>query len=131
MDAEQYCEILETGLQESFEKLDMAEEERIFMQDNDPKHTSKRANQWFEDHGIEVLGCPPQSPDINPLEHLWNLLKKKLNEYPTPPKGIFELWERVVNEWNKITPEMCQNLIESMPRRIEAVLKAKGGHTKY
>ena len=48
-----------------------------------------------------------------------------------PPKGVYELWERVVKEWNEIPPEVCQNLIESMPRRIKAVIRAKGGHTKY
>ena len=48
-----------------------------------------------------------------------------------PPKGILELWERVEKEWEKIGSEVCQNLIESMPRRVEAVLKAKGGYTKY
>jgi hypothetical protein len=45
--------------------------------------------------------------------------------------GINELWERVEAEWNKITAEECMRLIESMPRRVQAVLKAKGGHTKY
>ena len=44
---------------------------------------------------------------------------------------MHELWDRVSEEWNAIPPEVCQNLIKSMPRRIEAVLKAKGGHTKY
>jgi len=44
---------------------------------------------------------------------------------------VHELWDRVAEEWNAIEPEVCQNLIESMPRRIEAVIKAKGGHTKY
>jgi hypothetical protein len=42
-----------------------------------------------------------------------------------------ELWERVDKEWNEIEPEVCQNLIESMPRRVEAVIQAKGGYTKY
>jgi DDE superfamily endonuclease len=131
MNAEKYCQILEDGVEESFEKLEMLEGERIFQQDNDPKHTSKKANQWFEDNGVEVLKWPPQSPDLNPIEHLWTHLKKQMNKYPTPPKGVFDLWDRVAKEWNEIPPETCQKLIESMPRRIEAVLEAKGGHTKY
>ena len=131
MDAVQYCEILEDGVVESFEKLEVEEEERIFQQDNDPKHTSKKATQWFEDNNIQVLPWPAQSPDLNPIEHLWVHLKKKLREYPTPPKGAHELWERVADEWDAITPETCQRLIESMPRRVQAVIKAKGGHTKY
>jgi len=131
MDAEQYCEIVDGGVVESFEKLEMAEEERMFQQDNDPKHTSKKATKWFEDNKIEVMAWPAQSPDINPIEHLWVDLKKALNKHPKPAKGVHELWERVVEEWNGIGPETCQNLIESMPRRIQAVIRAKGGHTKY
>ena len=57
-------------------------------------------------------------------------LKKALQKYPKPPKGVDELWDRVVEEWNIISPETCQNLIESTPRRMQAVIKAKGGHTK-
>src|SRR5882724_10080021 len=44
---------------------------------------------------------------------------------------VHELWDRVVEEWNKIPPEKCHKLIESMPRRIQAVIRAKGGHTDY
>ena len=91
-----------------FEKLEVEEEERIFQQDNDPKHTSKKATQWFEDNNIQVLPWPAKSPDLNPIEHLWVHLKKKLREYPTLPKGAHDLWERVAEEWNKITPETCQ-----------------------
>jgi len=131
MNADQYCQILDGGVVESFEKLEMPEGERMFQQDNDPKHTSNKATKWFEDNNIDVMVWPPQSPDINPIEHLWMELKKALKKYPIAPKGVHELWDRVVVEWNGIPPETCQRLIESMPRRVQAVIRAKGGHTKY
>ena len=77
------------------------------------------------------MAWPAQSPDLNPIEHLWVHLKNQLNTYDRPPKGVFELWDRLEKEWNKIPPEVCQKLIESVPRRLEAVIKAKGGHIKY
>ena len=73
---------------------------------------------------------PAQSPDLNPIEHLWDHLKRRLGGYENPPGGMEELWERVQVLWEKIGADMCQNLIESMPRRVEAVIKAKGGYTK-
>jgi transposase len=131
MKSQQYCDIMNIGVVESFEKLEIPKEERVFQQDNDPKHTSKMASQWFEDNNIQVLVWPSQSPDLNPIEHLWMHLKRALQKYPTSPKGVHELWDRLEMEWNGITAETCQTLIESMPRRIKAVIKAKGGHTKY
>ena len=74
---------------------------------------------------------PAQSPDLDPIENLWNHLKRRMAEYDQESKGTIELWERVQIEWDKIEPEVCQNLIESMPKCVEAVIKAKGGYTKY
>ena len=59
------------------------------------------------------------------------MLKLKLAGYRSPPQGIHELWERVEEQWSEISREEYLSLIESMPRRIEAVLKAKGRNTKY
>ena len=113
------------------ENSGISEESIIFQQDNNPKHTSKRAQEWLESQDIKVLDWPAQSPDLNPIEHLWQILKKKLNSNTTLPRGVWELWERIDGEWGKIEVEECQRLIESMPRRLEAVIKAKRGHIKY
>jgi hypothetical protein len=131
MDAPFYVQILEDELQSSLEYWGQTPADVIFQQDNDPKHTSGLAKIWFNDHGFDVMVWPANSPDLNPIEHLWDYLKRKLGEYENPPKGILELWERVEEEWEKIPESVHQDLICSMPRSVEAVLKAKGGHTNY
>ena len=130
MDAPLYVSILEDELQESLHFYDKTTANIIF-QDNDPKHTSKFSKNWFKDNGFTVMKWPVQSPDLNPIEHLWHHLKKKFNKYENPPHSLHELWERVEREWNAIDKSVCQGLIESMPRCVAEVLKAKGGYTKY
>ena len=131
MDAEQYVEILDDHLLPSIEESGIAEGDCIFQQDNDPKHTSRKARNWMEENDITLLDWAPQSPDLNPIEHLWHHIKLQLCKYEVPATGVWQIWERVAEVWNAIEPEVCQKLIESMPRRVEAVIKAKGGNTKY
>lgn len=131
MDGKQYVKILEEGLLESIQNSNISPADIIFQQDNDPKHTSNLATKFFNDQDINVLDWPAQSPDISPIENLWDLLKIMVNDHEHPPSGVFELWERAAEKWGEITEEQCQALIESMPRRLEAVIKAKGGNTKY
>jgi hypothetical protein len=131
MNGELYRDILDDHLFKTINWYDLDKDDFIFQQDNDPKHKSKIVSAWFKDHHVELLDWPAQSPDLNPIEHLWSHLKRRLNAYPTQPKSIKELWERAEEEWEKIPKEVCLDLINSMPRRVAAVLKAKGGYTKY
>jgi len=83
---------------------------------------------------FEVLDWPSQSPDLNPIEHLWAYLKRRLADrkiYPTRPTDENELWERVKVEWAAIPVETCRNLVNSMKERCNCVVKNKGYSTKY
>ena len=131
MDADLYVSILEDDLQKSLEYWGKTADEVIFQQDNDPKHRSRKAKSWFKDHEFEVMEWPTQSPDLNPIEHLWSHLKRKLGEYEEAPKGILEVWERVEKEWEGIDKSIWQDLINSMARRIAEVMESKGGYSSY
>ncbi len=101
----------------------------IFQQDLAPAHTAKGTKSWFNDHGVTVLDWPANSPDLNPIENLWGIVKRKMRD--TRPNNADELKATVKETWASIPPQQCHKLITSMPRRIEAVIKAKGAPTKY
>jgi transposase len=131
MDGDLYLQILKDELQQTLEHYGLNPSDTIFQQDNDPKHTCKKVREWLEEQDFRTMIWPAQSPDLNPIEHLWGFLKRRLARHENPPNGIHELWERVQVEWEGISVEECQKLIESMPRRVQAVIRAKGGYTKY
>lgn len=131
MDQYMYREILERELIHTLHAYDLDPANLIFQHDNDPKHTSKSVRRWLNLQEFVVLKWPAQSPDLNPIEHLWATLKRRLNQYERPPKGMLELWERVEDCWASITSNECQNLYRSMPKRIAAVIAAKGRWTNF
>ncbi len=91
-------------------------------------HTAKSTKSWLNEHGVGVLDWPANSPDLNP-ENLWSIVKRKMRN--KRPKNADELKATVKETWASTPPQQCHKLITSMPRRIEAVIKAKGAPTKY
>ncbi len=123
-----YQDILEHFMLPSTDKL-YGDADFIFQQDLAPAHTAKGTKSWFNDHGVTVLDWPANSPDLNPIENLWGIVKRKMRD--TRPNNADELKATVKETWASIPPQQCHKLITSMPCRIEAVIKAKGAPTKY
>ena len=121
-------DILKKNLQESAEKLAI-KDDFIFQQDNDPKHTARIVKEYLLYHVPRRLQTPPQSPDLNPIEHLWEKLEKNIRKYNITSKN--DLICKLKEEWAKITPSDTEKLVHSMKKRLQAVIKHKGYPTKY
>jgi DDE superfamily endonuclease len=123
MEQNQYREILEEQMLPSADDL-FPDGGWIFQQDNDPKHTARLTRQWFQDAGVLILDWPSQSPDLNPIENLWSILDANLKN--RTPQNEQELFEVLKEGWRDIPLDLLKRLSDSMPRRIEAVIQAKG-----
>ncbi len=99
-----------------------------FQQDNAPCNKAQIISDWFLEHDNEftLLKWPPQSPDLNPIEHLWDVVEREIRIMDVQPTNLQQLRDALMSIWTKISEECCQHLVESVPRRIKAVLKAKG-----
>ncbi len=104
-----------------------------FQQDNAPCHKAQIISDWFVEHDNEftLFKSPPQSTDLNPIEHLWDVVEREIRIMDVQPTNLQQLRDAVMLIWTKISEDCFQHLVESMPRRIKAVLKAKGGPTQY
>lgn len=127
MDRFLYKDILENNM------LPHADEEMplrwLFQQDNDPKHKSRFVQNWLNEHNVPLMDWPSQSPDLNPIENLWDHLDSKIRSHSISNKN--ELWEVLKTEWAAISSKDCTRLIDSMPRRCREVINSKGYSTKY
>ena len=103
----------------------------LFQHDCAPVHKARTIKTWFDEFGVEELDWPAQNPDLNPIEHLWDELERRLRARPSRPTSVPDLINALQNEWAPIPTETLQNLVESLPRRVEAVIAAKGGPTPY
>ena len=90
-----YLRILKDELMDTIKLYHFNLVDVIFQHDNNLKHTAKLVMHWLSMQDFDVLTWPPQSHDLNPIVHVWAIVKQRLNEYPTPTKEMLELWNYV------------------------------------
>ena len=100
-----------------------------YQQDNDPKHTSKVAKQFLETEVPETIDWPSNSPDINPIENIWSILKRRVEKRKT--SNIRELDQFLHEEWKKIEKTIINNLVHSMKSRCLAIIESMGERINY
>ena len=123
--------MLNTHLMPFMEGLEGEIVEYEFQQDNATVHTSKLTMKFFDNSDINLMKWPGQSPDPNPIEHLWDELERQIRKWNPPPVSERELAVIFQEEWEKISDVVFQKLILSMNSRVKAVQQVKSYETKY
>ncbi|KAJ7325326.1 hypothetical protein JRQ81_018346 [Phrynocephalus forsythii] len=126
MNANINCDILKQSMIPSLQRLGRR---AVFQHDNNPKHTSKMTTALLKKLRVRGMDCPSMSPDLNPIEHLWGILKQKIEVCKV--SNIYRLCDVNMEEWKMTLVATCEALVNSMPKRVKEVLENNGGHTKY
>uniref|UniRef100_A0AAR2KAC6 Transposase Tc1-like domain-containing protein n=1 Tax=Pygocentrus nattereri TaxID=42514 RepID=A0AAR2KAC6_PYGNA len=103
----------------------------LLMQDNARPHVAGVCQQFLQDEGIEAMDWPARSPDLNPFEHIWDIMSRSIHQRHVAPQTVQELADALVKVWEEIPQETIRHLIRSMPKRCREVIQARGGHTQY
>ncbi|GFV57205.1 transposable element Tc1 transposase [Trichonephila clavipes] len=103
----------------------------IFMDDNAPCHQAVLIDDFLETENIQRMSWPANSPDLNPIEHVWDMLRRQIGALSHPPNSITELKRALQEAWNCLSPQLIHHLIASMVNRCAACLAVRGDHTSY
>lgn len=101
----------------------------IFQHDLTPEHSANITSSSLRERSIPVLKWPANSPDLNVIEALWDQMKRKLRK--EKPTTLAAMKIAIQNTWDSMSTHDCEKLFDSMPRQIDAVIKAKGAASKY
>jgi len=130
LNADYMCYIYGTALLKSVKMLFGAKNDDWYLQeDNDPKHRSKNCTDWKSDHHIKVISWPSQSPDLNPIENVWGLMKMKLQRKKF--RNVKHFRREIMKCWKELPNDYAKKLFESMDSRIDRLLSNEGDYINY
>ncbi len=128
MDAPLYVQILDQALIPFLKQVYPVQHR--FMQDNDPKHTSRVAKAYFIEKSINWWRTPAESPDLNPIENMWHELKEYVRR-EVKPTTKDELVRGIMEFWSTVTGEKCRKYIRHLHKVIPRVIELQGAATGY
>ena len=129
MNSEEYQQVLTLRLLpylHQFQQLNL-----IYQQDNARIHTSRSTLDWFQHHQITLMSWPTCSPDLNPMENLWGVLVCQIYANNHQFQTEKDLKVAILEAWNRLSPDILMNLVNSMPNRIFKVINRNGNYTDY
>jgi transposase len=127
INSEKYTEILQENLLQQMNTL--YPDGWVLQQDNASCHNSRFTRKWLVDNKIEVIEWPACSPDLNPIENVWGIMKDIIEKQE--PNNMNDFNTAIADVWDKLSIELLKALIESMPKRIEECIAANGGKINY
>jgi hypothetical protein len=102
-----------------------------FQQDNARPHVARVVRDYLTQLNVDVLPWPAVSPDLSPIEHVWDEMERRLRHLPNQPVMLAEMGLALIRIWNNIPQALFNNLVRSMRRRCQASINANGAHTRY
>jgi len=121
-------QVLEGVLKEFYMQMKQKRGHIYFQQDNASSHTSNSTKHWFSRENIPLLF---HSPNINPIEPVWHELKKIIQALSPPPNTVKQLRATILKAWEELDIRDIDKYVKGMPKQVQAVLVAKGGHTRF
>jgi len=103
----------------------------VLMQDNARAHSAVITRNFLRDNDIEVLQHPAISLDLNPIEHVWDFMGRRLRRLQRPPRNMQELVETLRRLWREIPQDLIRACVNSMSNRLREVTRTRGGNTRY